>query len=257
MLLNQDKKTGKVSFLVKDTSAAFMNTVRRLVMDEVPTMAIEDVEIRKNTSVLYDEVVAHRLGLIPLKTDLKSYELPEKVPENQRESAKCQLKLTLKTKGTGFVPAERLQSMDPKVVPVQPNMPIAKLIKGQQIELEATAVLGRGKTHAKWSPGHVWVVNQPQITVDNNASQFEEFKDKYPPQIFNKSGKIDKNTILDLNLTDACDGVCDEIVKVEYQPHNFIVHVEPFGQLSSKEMLITAVDVVEEKIAELEKLMKA
>ena len=71
--LGKEKKTGRVSFLIKGSNAAFVNALRRCIINEVPTMAIEDVEMRKNNSILYDEMVSHRLGLIPLKTDLKSY----------------------------------------------------------------------------------------------------------------------------------------------------------------------------------------
>lgn len=256
MLLNQEKKTGKVSLLMKDTTPAVVNTLRRLIVNEVPTMAIDLVELKKNSTVLYDEMVAHRLGLVPLKTDLKSYELPEKCSCNKEGCAKCRLLLSLKTKGSGYVYAERLESTDPKVVPVHEKMPIAKLIKGQQLEVDAVATLGRGRDHMKWSPGVVWFTHQSQVTVNNNSPKLDEVKDKYPPQIFNKAGKIDKNMILDLNLVDACDGVCDDVVKVEYQPNNFIFHIEPFGQLSSKEMLLTAVAVMEEKIEAMEKLIE-
>ncbi len=59
--------------------------------EEVPTMAIEDVEFRKNNSILYDEIIAHRLGLVPLKTDLKSYNLPEKCKCKGEGCARFQL----------------------------------------------------------------------------------------------------------------------------------------------------------------------
>lgn len=256
MLLHQEKKTGKVSLLIKETTPAIVNTIRRLIINEVPTMAIDTVEIKKNSTVLYDEMIAHRLGLVPLKTDLKSYELPEKCSCKKEGCAKCRLTLSLKTKGSGYVYAERLESTDPKVVPVYEKMPVAKLMKGQQLEVDAIATLGRGKDHMKWTPGCVWFTNQPHITVNNNSPHLEECKNKYPPQIFNKSGKIDKNMILDLNLVDACDGVCDDVVKVEYDQNNFIFNIEPHGQLSSKEMLLTAVEMMEEKIEEMEKLIE-
>ncbi len=253
MLLHHDKKKGALSFLVKGTTSGFVNTLRRLIVNEVPTMAIDQVEIKKNSTILYDEVVAHRLGMVPLKTDLKSYELPEKCACKKQGCAQCQLKLSLKTKGSGYVYTERLESTDPKVVPAYDKMPVAKLVKGQQLEVDAIAVLGTGRSHAKWSPGCIWFTGQPHVSVNNSSQKFDEFKNNYPPQIFNKSGKIDKNLILDLNLVDACDGVCDDVVQVRYDENNFIFHVEPFGQLSSKEMLLSAVDVMEEKIAEMEK----
>ena len=71
-VLSNEKEEGKLSFIAKDITPAFANTLRRIIADEVPTMAIEDVEFTKNNSILYDEMIAHRLGLIPLSTDLKS-----------------------------------------------------------------------------------------------------------------------------------------------------------------------------------------
>src|SRR3989344_1528823 len=75
-VLSNNKDEGKLSFIIKATTPAFANALRRMVSEEVPTMAIEDIEFSKNNSILYDEMVAHRIGLIPLKTDLKGYELP-------------------------------------------------------------------------------------------------------------------------------------------------------------------------------------
>ena len=72
-VLENNKEEGKLSFILKGADVAFANALRRVIVEEVPTMAIEDVEFRKNSSILYDEIIAHRLGLIPFKTDLKSY----------------------------------------------------------------------------------------------------------------------------------------------------------------------------------------
>ncbi len=169
-ILSSNKEEGKVSFIIKDTTPAFANTLRRIIVDEVPTMAVEEVEFRKNNSISYDEMIAHRIGLIPLTTDLKSYNLPEKCKCDGEGCARCQLKLTLKaTKGSGVVYASELKSKDPKVKPVYPKMPIVKLLKGQSLELEATAVLGKGKDHAKWQPSSVSVL-KPE---DNNEYKFE------------------------------------------------------------------------------------
>ncbi len=71
-VLENNKEEGKLSFVLKDADFTFANTMRRLVQEEVPTMAIEDIEFRKNSSIIYDEILAHRLGLVPFKTALKS-----------------------------------------------------------------------------------------------------------------------------------------------------------------------------------------
>ncbi|MEM4397652.1 MAG: DNA-directed RNA polymerase subunit D, partial [Candidatus Woesearchaeota archaeon] len=72
-----NEKDNKMSFLLKDSNPAYANALRRIMINEVPVMAIEEVEFKKNSSALYDEIIAHRLGLIPLTTDLSSYELPK------------------------------------------------------------------------------------------------------------------------------------------------------------------------------------
>ena len=165
-ILENDKEKGKLSFILKDSNPVYVNTLRRMMVDEVPTMAIEEVEFQKNNSILYDETIAHRLGLIPLKTDLKSYNLPDKCMCVGNGCFRCQLKMVLRaTKGSGVVYASEIKSKDPAVKPVYPEMPIVKLLKGQTLELEATAVLGRGREHMKWSPCHVWYKYKPVIEI--------------------------------------------------------------------------------------------
>ena len=255
-MLKKDKKTGSVSVLLKNTNAAFVNSLRRLIIDAVPTMAIEEVEFRKNNSILYDEIMAHRLGLVPLKTDLKSYVLPANCKCEGKGCARCTLKLTLKAKGPGIVYASDIKSKDPKVKPAYPKMPIVKLLKGQELELEATAVLGEGQDHVKFSPGLVWFNKEPKIAINNKTELIEKNKDKYPVEIFDKNGKISADLIIGNNFVDACDGVCDELVKIEYNDKNFIFNIEPWGQLTPAEMLSTAAELFNEKLAEFDKKLK-
>ena len=235
-VIDSNDKTGRVTFLLKNSSPAFANSLRRIMIDTVPTMAITTVKFENNSSVLYDEIVAHRLGLIPLKTDLKSYTLPSQCKCNGEGCARCKLTLTLKAKGPGIVTAGEIKSKDPKVKPVYPDTPIVKLLKGQEIELEATARLGQGKDHVKWSPCLAWYTYEPTITVNNSSPKLAECKDKYPPQIFTSDGKIDKNLILKNNLVDACHGVCDDVVKIEFNKNNILFTIEPWGQLTPAEI---------------------
>ncbi|MBN1645603.1 DNA-directed RNA polymerase subunit D [Candidatus Woesearchaeota archaeon] len=250
------KSKTMLSLQVQGVSISYINAIRRYIMAEVPTMAIEIVEFRLNNSPMYDEMLAHRLGLIPLKTDLKSYKIPTKEMSYENMSAEYSLKLTLKEQGPKIVRASDIKSKDPKVVPVFPNTPIVKLLDGQELEFEATAVLGVGKDHVKWSPGTVWYQNVPKLKINNNSAKFDEFKDKYPSKALLK-GKLDADRIIKNDLIDACDGVCDEILSVEYEPDKFIVHIEPWGQLDPKEMLTTALETFNAQLKELQDLMKA
>jgi DNA-directed RNA polymerase subunit D len=230
-----------------------MNLLRRTIMNLVPAMAIEEVELRKNSSVLYDEIIAHRLGLVVLSTDLKSYSLPETKDGAAEYNAKNSVKLTLKAKGPCTVYASDLKSKDPAVKPVFPKTIIAVLLDGQELELEAIAVLGEGRNHAKWSPALVSYYHNPIITVNNNSPKLEECKSRFPPQIFDKSGRISKDLIAKFSLVDAVDGVCEDVVGVEYEKDNFVLNIEGWGQLTVKEMLNRALEIIEEQSSEIAK----
>jgi DNA-directed RNA polymerase subunit D len=240
--------------MIRGTTPAFANTLRRLMMAEVPTMAIEDVEISKNSSALYDETLAHRLGLLPLVTDVKSYRLKKGAEDDG--SAACETTLTLKAKGPCTVYASSLKSKDPKIVPVYPDMPLCVLLKGQEIELVATAILGKGKEHMKWSPCLAWYGYEPTLTINQKSEQLEKMKKMYPPQIFDKNSKIDKAAILDNNLVDAVDGVCEDIIKVEYNDKNIIFHIEAWGQLDCKTIVQKAIELFDEQLEDLDQSLK-
>ena len=251
-LLKKDKKSGRVTFVLKGTPA-FANALRRAMMESVPSMAVDEVEFVQNDGVLYDEMLAHRLALVPLSTDLKGYDVRKPGDEL---SAKNSVKLVLKAKGPCTVYAEDLKSKDPKVKPVFGKIPLTKLLKGQELEFVATAVLGTGKEHSKFSPCLAWYSYKAKVTVNNNHKDFDKFKDKYPAQVFT-NGKIDAKLIEQHNLYEACDGVNDEIVKIEQDPATFIFNVEPWGQLSPSEILACAADhltgLFDEFISKLEK----
>lgn len=252
------KENEKLSFVLKDSHAFFANTLRRIIIEEVPTLAIEDVEFRANSSALYDEIVAHRLGLIPIKTDLKSYELPSECSCKGKGCAKCRLKLTLKAKGAGVVYAENIKSRDPKCKPVHEKMPITKLLKGQNLELEATAILGQGKEHSKWVPGLVFYKEYPLIEITKEGESCEEAANVCPVNVFEfKKGKltINKENHLNCHLCNACVDVCKGI-KVEGSKDDFVFYIESWGQLDPKDMIKEAVNRFQKKTSEFVKLLK-
>ena len=253
-ILEKAKDKMYLSFMIRGTTPAYANALRRLMIGEVPTMAIEDVEFIKNNSPLYDETIAHRLGLVPLTTDLKSYRMKKGAEDDG--AAACEAILTLKAKGPCTVYASSLKSKDPKIVPAYPEMPICILLKGQELELQATAILGKGKQHAKWTPALVWYSYEPTLTINPKSDQLEKVKHLYPQQIFDKSGKIDKATILDNNLVDAVDGVCDDVITVEYNDKNIIFHVESWGQLDAKVIVQKAIELFDENLDAFDACLK-
>ena len=253
--ISYEKKKGKISFMIEKTTPAFANLLRRAIIDRVPTLAIEDIEFKDNDSILYDEVIAHRLGLIPLTTDFKTYNFKEGCKCEGEGCARCSVVLTLKEKGPKIVYASALKSKDAKVKPAFQEIPIVKLLKDQKLEFQATAILGIGRDHIKWSPGTAWHHYNPKITVKNNAKLLEQFKDKYPTKIFTKN-QIDVKKITSCGLYDACDGICDDLVKIEWDENNIIFNVESWGQLDPKAIVKKACEVIDEQLEEFADLVK-
>lgn len=252
-----EKSDTKINFTLEGVSAAYANTLRRLMIGEVPTMAVEDVVISRNDSVSYDEIIAHRLGLVVLTTDLNNYNMQSVCKCKGAGCAQCQLKITLSVEGPKTVYAEDLKTADPKVVPVHPKTVLVKLLEGQKLELEATAVLGIGKQHSKWNPGLIWYYHDSTFTINNKHKDFETFKTQYPKQVFNAKGEIDEKLINAPELIDACRDVNKEIVKIEPNKDAFVFTVESFGALSAKEIVERAMEVYDGQIKSFDGLVKS
>lgn len=256
-LIEKDKKSGRVVFFIKNSSAEFTNSLRRFVIESVPTIAIEDVEFTKNNSVLYEEIVAHRLGLIPLETDLQTYNLPEKCKCKGEGCARCTVKITLSAKGPCIVYAQDMKIKDPKVKPVHPKLPIVKLLKGQELEFEATAKLGQGKQHMKHSPCLAWYKHKPLIEIDEKkCTNAEIVAQSCPVEVFDaKNSKltINKDNYLKCHLCNQCVDVADNnSVKVNKSEEEFVFYLEPWGQLTATEILTSATDQFRELLKELD-----
>lgn len=248
----------KISFLVKGINPFFANTIRRLIMEEVPTMAIEDVEFRDNSSTLYDEIIAHRLGLLPLKTDLKSYILPKQCTCKGKGCAKCQLKMTLKARGAAVVYASEIKSKDPKIKPVYPKMPIVKLLKGQKLEFEATAQLGQGKDHSKYVPALVYYKNCPIIEFKSKITNPEDVVASCPVNVFElKKNEISiiKDNILNCHLCLACVDASKGAVKVKGSSKDFIFNIESWGQLAPRDIIKEAIKIFTKKLDDFNKAL--
>jgi DNA-directed RNA polymerase subunit D len=255
-ILEQNKKQNRVVFLLKGATPAFANMLRKTIIDEVPTMAIEDVEIRKNSSVLYDEMIAHRIGLIPIVTDLSAYVLPADCTCKGEGCSKCQLQFSLKAKGPGYVYASEIKSKDPKVIPVYPKTPIVKLIKGQTLEFEAVAVLGKSAEHAKWSPGLAYYKYRPVIEIKKGVSDPKKVADSCPVDVFAlKNKELVVENPLKCHLCGACVDVDPQHIKLNEANDEFVFTVESWGQLTPKEMVSTAIGIIEKKCDEVVELI--
>ncbi|MFC1454611.1 DNA-directed RNA polymerase subunit D [Candidatus Undinarchaeota archaeon] len=177
-----EKTNDKILFQLEGVSTAFANALRRAMMASVPTYAVENVVFIQNSSVLYDEIIAHRLGLIPLKSDL---------PGDLLLSKKSQIiKFTLDKKGPGTVYSSDLKTKDKVVKPVFDDIPIVLLSDGQMLTFEAEATLGTGKEHAKWQPTTVCYYTKPDDNKDTFLFTVETSGVLPPEKIVKAASKI-------------------------------------------------------------------
>ena len=153
------KDSEKIAIKLKGVPLQYANALRRICLNGVPVFAIDTVDIIENTSVLPDEGLAHRLGLIPLKTDLKRFNEPSKCDcQSESGCSNCKILLVLdsgKSEQTRTVLSSELSSEDETVKPVSDKIPIVQLAPGQQIKIECYARLGRGTEHAKWNASNI------------------------------------------------------------------------------------------------------
>ncbi len=192
-----------MSVKLKGVALQYANALRRICLNGVPVFAIDTVDMIENSSVMSDEGISHRLGLIPLKTDLKRFSEPHLCScKSQAGCSNCRVMLVIdsgNTETTRTVTSSELSSEDQTVKPVSDKIPIVQLAPGQKIKLEAYARLGRGSTHAKWNSANIAVLTHTDkedeyvltvettgalspdqiITagVDELAQRLEEFKE--------------------------------------------------------------------------------
>lgn len=255
-LKSLSNEKGRIIFLAKGTNPTEMNTIRRMIINKVPTMAMDSIEFIENSSALYNEMLAHRLGLIVLKTDLDSYFIQEKCKCKGVGCARCTLNLTLEAEGPCTVYANQIKSKDPKVIPVYGKTPIVKLLENQKIKLIATAKLGTGKEHIKFSPGIMFYKGYPEIKIGKiqNAKEVYEI---CPRKVYKLEGSqlkiADQENCI---LCKACVDASDKQIQVEASEKDFIITIEPFGQLTPREIVENACDVISEQVKELEEEIK-
>ena len=174
------KDSEKISIKLKGVPLQYANALRRVCLNGVPVFAIDTVDNIQNTSVLPDEGLAHRLGLIPLKTDLKRFNEPSKCDcQSESGCSNCKVLLVLdsgEAEESRSVLSSELSSEDESIKPVTDKIPIVQLAPGQKIKLECYARLGRGTEHAKWNSSNIATLvdsdkeNEKILTIESTGA---------------------------------------------------------------------------------------
>lgn len=236
----------------EEVTPAFANAFRRVLREEVPVLAIEDVLVKNNSSVLYDEMFGLRLGLIPIVTP-DNYVLPS-VCKCGSHCPKCSVSLMLKKKGPGWVYSKEMKSQDPKVKPAFDNIPIVFLTEAQGIDMETIAQMGVGRTHMKWQASVPAYQLYPEIKLGKNVTK--EGLAVCPRDVFDLKTLKVKN-LEECNLCMACVRNSPKgAVEVNGKGNSYIFYVESLGQLEVKDLLTRAAQMIESKAVELTGLIK-
>jgi DNA-directed RNA polymerase subunit D len=252
---------GQLKFIANGMDPSFMNAIRRIIMAEVAIPAIEKVYIAENTSVLYDDIIAHRLGLIPLKGG-EILTLTEKCDCDKKGCPKCESILTLEVEAVedNFIVYSGRMKAEGSVFPANNNIPIAEMNAGQKLTLEAHARLGLGKNHAKWQPVSACAVKyEPIIEIDTKKCDLcgvciEECPKKILKE---KDSTIVITSLWDCTLCKLCEEVCPpEAIKISYDDRNSMLIVETTGSLTNDELVLAACDVLLRKCEELKNAIK-
>ena len=247
------KNDEKIKFMIEGINSALAGELRRIMMSEVPTLAIEWVDFVKNNSVLWDEIVASRLGLIPLVFKSKSYKFKEDCKCGGKGCTHCQVTLSLVKKGPCVVYSGDLVPSDKKVKPVYDKIPIVELTGGQELKFEAIAQLGLGKNHAKWQAAIVGYRAIPKITVSKKGNK-KEYADRCPKKVFtfrNKKLKVAKP--LECNLCMTCVELSENAIKIEADEKSFLFKLETVCGLKPKEIVMKSVETLNNKLNEFSK----
>jgi DNA-directed RNA polymerase subunit D len=254
-----EKNDYSARMIVEGVDTSLMNSLRRIMLAEVPAMAIDEIVVIENSSLLHDEILAHRMGLIPLKTDLDSYNLPEECTcKSELGCNLCRVSLTMDVEAKDSnrtVYSGDLTSENPNIEPVSAKIPLVKLAPDQRIRLEAYARLGKGEKHAKWQPVSVCAYKHfPKIKIDEkNCDSCGKCVEVCPKRIIStvEAGKkLELRNVVDCTVCKDCVNACPKnpsAIEVSWEKDVFVLNVESPGVLPVERIVFEALKILDKK----------
>lgn len=231
-----NEKENKIVFTA-EIEESLANAIRKY-FNQIPIPAIDEVEIIKNSSPLYDETIAHRIGLIPFK----------------KNKFNKDMKVKLNSKKEGFVYSNEITGGEA----TYENMPITTLKKGQELELVGFIKEGNGEEHAKFSPGLMFYRNLFIVNIDKNC--LPRIVEICPKKVFGlKEGKVVVQDNFKCDICDACVDFCNKKGKGEIiiEPSkDLVITIESFGQISSKEIFNESIKMLKKDLKEISTKLK-
>jgi len=234
----------EAKFLVRGVTPAFANGIRRAMIADVPTFSIDTVRFIENSSVMFDEQLALRLGLIPLTTPLGG--------EFDDDDT---VTLALDVEGPETAYSDDLVSSDDLVQPAEEGVPIIDLKDGQRLELEADAELGYGQDHAKHQGGVA--VGYRHLQRVEVVGDRDEFHDDEPNivrgVIETEDGDLVPTEEFDNDLTERYPDSEVEVTDVE---NAFVFDVETDGSFDVDTLVRAGVGSIRGRAEELKEAVQ-
>jgi len=280
----KSKTEEELVFDIIGVEPTIVNTLRRIMIAEIPTMAIETVIINQNTSIIPDEVLCHRLGLIPIMADANDFIEKKQGDEfNDKNSMKFSLKVKCYKDKNGNLINKDIFSKDLIFIPqgeqekkyynpqtkkysiglIHDDILINKLTNGMEIDLECYCVKGIGKTHAKWSPvctAYYKLINKINILKEINEIDAKELVELCPKGVFiiNKKGNLEVGNIRKCTSCRECirQEKFRDIVDLGKLADHYEFHIESVGMYTPESIFFRAIDVLKQKIKNCQDLLK-
>ncbi len=261
----------KLVIEVENTRPAFLNSLRRASISEVPILAIDEVVIYENDSVMWDEVLAHRLALVPLKVDPSDYEV---LLDCYKSGEDCAAVFVLdeeavervKTVYSGHLRFEGFEGAveAPRRINVEvvsKKIPLVKLARGQRLRLTAIARMGVGRDHAKWQPtAAVAYKFKARINIlrEPTTEEAEALASLCPRKVFKVvDGRLIVDNLDACNTCRECQDKYPDIVSVGWDDSSATFFIESVGPLPAWKILLTAADILEERASGFLKAVEA
>ncbi len=228
-------KSKEKEVLVSDINVSLANALRR-TMNEVSTLAIKEVDIYRNDSSFSDEILAHRIGLVPLEN------------EKLKEGDVIELKLKVESGEEGF---EVLSGALGENVCVE-ELPLVRLNKGQGVELVARASLGKGTEHARHLPGLIYYYHLNKILIKPEGKKHSEPAENHP-EVFEFNGELKVKNEWACNF----DSEDLDVPGIEISPTEKLVYIiESWGGMSCHEIISESAKVLNKNLEEVKKALK-
>lgn len=254
----------KLVAVVEGATPAMMNALRQTLISDIPKMAIEEVEFHlgpirdqdgreyESISPLFDEILSHRLGLVPIPTDLDFFNFREECECEGEGCPKCSIMYVLNKKGPCTVYSGDLEPVGDSSLKIKEDLiPLVKLSEGQAPLIYATAVLGIGRNHAKWQVCHgVGFKYYPVIKIDAKKCDKGASCVRICPRdvLIEGDKKIEVADLEACTLCMSCTKECElDAITVEGDPTRFLMTFETDGSVTAQKALQYALELLNEK----------